>query len=731
MDMIYRPLLPPTQYCPCKWTTTELKSLPHSHSSLPFYRALFAPYSPLWVNPNPQTKDNSPSVKPEEAPHAAEIDYRVAFERQKRTEAKYWDSTAYFASLYIPKGRWQWTHQVVFENRPEEVQISNNHQYSLTVKTAKIYQETITYISKLWPRENKWDGFAREVALHKTQLRAIHGVAVPALIGVHTNFDGIQMTYDVPHHSFWIQASPDMPDVLKRRCLQAYDQLHCQGVLHGNVEFENILIGGDGRVKIINFERSRSSKPKTDVKLEAADRIDFKMEMREVHYKLDYMGARQKERVTWESRHNLQEIRFPAGNTSRIHSRYPYSISRESPADPTRWSLPRLWKPRRFVVPGQSAERFHHHLKQFLLGVAEEAGEGMNPPTFLGPTSQNPKKRKRNDSDSDNSELKAPKRARHGPLLEEKGRKVRFEQETDYSDGTTRIKRKLAPSPPPGQRRIVPRIPRELREANGLGASGYAPNVPPDNHCPHIPPTFDRRRFLWWESSRTSGPRPQDARPVGENDSGDSDQLSGKRRQESDDENLPRAKRLRRTETMFSESNDSGTEPPSTSSSVQDTPLVSPRYSLRSSSRRTQSSSTRLSRSSVHRTNTLASLPSSSRRQTQALAKNPTSRSLTPASSGPAASSHGSTSAATAGTQAHFTANQLTSATAMIVGSHTGIMPTEFGPIQVITYDQLASYRPIESRSAVETVRLVAEQLPKTLITTANRLARSFTFGLW
>ena len=307
--------------------------------------------------------------------------------------------------------------------------------------------------------------FLRKVALHKTQLRAIHGITVPALIGIHSNVHGIQMTYDIPHHSFWIEASSDMPDVLKRRCIQAYDQLHCQGVLHGNVEFENILITGDGRVKIINFDRSQSTKPLPRVHLKVANQDDFKLEMREIHYKLDYMGARGIEHSIWKNKDSPRPVQPPASSTNRIYAHYPYLISRETPIDPVQWTLPESWKPRRFIAPGQSVEQYKHHLKQLLLEIADEAGEGIDPPNISRPTSQKLNKRKREDNDLDDSESAAHKRSRIPNDTDEVGRKVRFEQETDYSDGTMCTKRKLARSPPPGRKRSVPRIPRERREA--------------------------------------------------------------------------------------------------------------------------------------------------------------------------------------------------------------------------------------------------------------------------
>lgn len=123
MEVTYRPLLPATQYCPCNWRSTSrsLNSLSQSKQTSPFFRVLFAPYTPLWVNPAPATTDNSPNVSV--PPQQADINYRVAFERQRRVAARNSDATAMMASLYTPKGRWQWTHQVSFEDRPEEVPI--------------------------------------------------------------------------------------------------------------------------------------------------------------------------------------------------------------------------------------------------------------------------------------------------------------------------------------------------------------------------------------------------------------------------------------------------------------------------------------------------------------------------------------------------------------------------------------------------------------------------------
>lgn len=123
MDVIYRPLLPPTQYCPCNWRSNITSPfLEESRQNSLFFRVLFAPYSALWVNPTPTTTDNSPDVST--SPQQADINFRVVFERRKKLAARDLDATALLTSLYVPKGRWQWTHQVSFEDRPEEVPIT-------------------------------------------------------------------------------------------------------------------------------------------------------------------------------------------------------------------------------------------------------------------------------------------------------------------------------------------------------------------------------------------------------------------------------------------------------------------------------------------------------------------------------------------------------------------------------------------------------------------------------
>ncbi|KAJ3719685.1 hypothetical protein C8R42DRAFT_542846, partial [Lentinula raphanica] len=71
------------------------------------------------------------------------------------------------------------------------------------------------------------------------------GICVPHVIGVFAAPAVINVVMEPPHHSFWIEASTDMPLSLKQRCVDAIAQIHSCGVLHGDIELRHMLIGGD------------------------------------------------------------------------------------------------------------------------------------------------------------------------------------------------------------------------------------------------------------------------------------------------------------------------------------------------------------------------------------------------------------------------------------------------------------------------------------------------------
>jgi hypothetical protein len=91
-----------------------------------------------------------------------------------------------------------------------------------------------------------------------------------------------------------------MPDILKLRCIRAFQKIHARGVLHGDIELRHMLIGGDGKVTIIDFQESRATVPNMELKLESTCPRELRTEMRKVKFKLDFRGARLYEHVKRE-----------------------------------------------------------------------------------------------------------------------------------------------------------------------------------------------------------------------------------------------------------------------------------------------------------------------------------------------------------------------------------------------------------------------------------------------
>ncbi|VDB99837.1 unnamed protein product [Peniophora sp. CBMAI 1063] len=157
-------------------------------------------------------------------------------------------------------------------------------------------QDVLTYISKVWPKDqvDAWIGFCSELALYKgaRYLRPLQGDIVPRVLGVYTTDSGFALNMEAPHPVFWLEASAAMPDVLKAKVVSAYSDLHSCGVLHGDIALRHILVGGDARVTIIDFQESRALVDDDAVGLGRATQAELAVEMRRVRYILDFEGAR-------------------------------------------------------------------------------------------------------------------------------------------------------------------------------------------------------------------------------------------------------------------------------------------------------------------------------------------------------------------------------------------------------------------------------------------------------
>jgi hypothetical protein len=176
-----------------------------------------------------------------------------------------------------------------------------------------------------------------------------------------------------PHPSFWIEASPDMPTILKQKCIEAFEKIHARGVLHGDVELRHMLIGGDGNVTITDFHMSRVLVPRVDIMMLPAEPKEFKLEMRKVKYKLDYAGARKRETekmIRREERDRRIRLRQVEGVEAYNENIMEADIV-NPPVEIQDWN--ENWAnvaanatPTRFVMPGQSSDAFVKESRNFL-----------------------------------------------------------------------------------------------------------------------------------------------------------------------------------------------------------------------------------------------------------------------------------------------------------------------------------------------------------------------------
>ena len=151
-----------------------------------------------------------------------------------------------------------------------------------------------------------------------------------------------------------------MPEILKRRCVEAFEKLHARGILHGDPDLRHILINADAKVTIIDFKASATSTPLENVGLEEvglrkASPEEFRLEMRRVKFQLDYDGAREKEREKltrkMEGKLRDEDAVDPPVDTDALNLQWLKGCERQ---------------PTRFVVPGQTKEQVQLAVDRFL-----------------------------------------------------------------------------------------------------------------------------------------------------------------------------------------------------------------------------------------------------------------------------------------------------------------------------------------------------------------------------
>ncbi|OJT06936.1 hypothetical protein TRAPUB_2209 [Trametes pubescens] len=293
---------------------------------------------------------------------------------------------------YMPMDKWRWTQNKPLSDAVTLRSISGTLPYALraesrdefllavvdatcatSIMRGKIDGTEVTYLCKSWSRASRdlWRGFYSELKLFSSPhyMRGMQGFIVPNIINLYESPSSISLLMELPHTSFWMEASADMPDVLKKVVYHHYIALHQRGILHGEPELRNMLIGGDGHVTLINFHAARARDSIPELGLEQANQRDFALELRQVAYKLDYDGAR--------ARENAKMARFLAleKRNKRLRERgrpadKPLLEEREEPFVPLdvwrkRWTNAPDAAPRRHVVPGQAPDELQRCIHSF------------------------------------------------------------------------------------------------------------------------------------------------------------------------------------------------------------------------------------------------------------------------------------------------------------------------------------------------------------------------------
>ncbi|KAG1826153.1 uncharacterized protein BJ212DRAFT_1475490 [Suillus subaureus] len=306
-------------------------------------------------------------------------------------ESSLHENSAKDIPIYVPHGPCAWAAREDIQQTETLLSLRQGSMCSAYVQSGVIAGQKITFISRRWnlDKQADWIGFNSEMTLYSSEqyLKPLQGVIVPRIIGVHILPGAISIAMELPHQSFWIEASPTMPDVLKERAMQGLEMLHSRGILHGDIELRHVLIGGDGAVTFIDFQLSRSTNPDESVGLEKAEDEEFRFEKRLLAFKLDLHGARASEIQKTEAfvqrtkrnkrRDELWKRRAQGARTGYIP---PYEEEPEEekivpPVHPH--DLQDTWiknsdsPPVRVVVPGQSKKEVETAIRTFLESLAE------------------------------------------------------------------------------------------------------------------------------------------------------------------------------------------------------------------------------------------------------------------------------------------------------------------------------------------------------------------------
>ncbi|PIL32027.1 hypothetical protein GSI_06731 [Ganoderma sinense ZZ0214-1] len=284
----------------------------------------------------------------------------------------------HYEIAYVPNGKYAWA-----AGQPASKlrvlthlhsALTDGDQWSTDLMFGVIGGRPTTFMSKSWSRLQAQTRFLPEFKLLSSDsyLRPLQGLVVPYVINLYDTQDTIQLFMEAPHQSFWVEASPTMSDALKQRVVDAYRKLHGTGVLHASVEKKNILIGGDGRVTLVDFSMARTKRPIKEIGLEGCTDKDLALELRKVKFILDYGHARS---------HETQGAEKGDRHAPKPEVWHQWTLELGQPS-------------KRWLVPGQTQEQYAEAVSAFRADVSRlelrRAVESVSPLLVLTPESPLP-----------------------------------------------------------------------------------------------------------------------------------------------------------------------------------------------------------------------------------------------------------------------------------------------------------------------------------------------------
>lgn len=304
------------------------------------------------------------------------------------------------AEVWRSNGAWKWTRNLAIRGCRNILNISSPRNNPTTCKTfygtGTIDDQDLEYVAKSWPRASRLPELVTEISLYK-RMRDLGGVYIPGIIGLYTGVDRINMLMELPHPHFWVEASDDMPDVLKKRCITCFEMIHAAGVLHGAPYLHNIFIGGDARVIVTNFEQAKVIEATPALGQQEATPNQLRLEMRQIKYLLNYDNAREIEEQKWllfKSRKECNEKELEL-RKSRLGEYWPHFIVQpadeilDPPVDPRKqkgWKIDKTYFPRRYVNPTISNETFASAVDKLIHEIDRLQTEGDSPPSSRPPS---------------------------------------------------------------------------------------------------------------------------------------------------------------------------------------------------------------------------------------------------------------------------------------------------------------------------------------------------------